>query len=151
MPQTHQSTRNVRGTILFAFAVALAIYVAWLVRGMLVLLYVAALFAVALTPVVRATSQLRIGRWRPFHGATAILILLVAVALAFTAFGFLAFPPVIHDLQALRQSPELRASHRMDSRLHKPRGHLRAVFARGLGGSVLSSDRRLCSHALLHS
>jgi len=108
MPQTHQSTRNVRGTILFAFAVALAIYVAWLVRGMLVLLYVAALFAVALTPVVRATSQLRIGRWRPFHGATAILILLVAVALAFTAFGFLAFPPVIHDLQALSNETPTR-------------------------------------------
>lgn len=108
MPQAHQSTQNVRGTILFAFAVALAIYVTWLVRGVLVLLYVSALFAVVLTPVVRATSLLRIGRWRPFHGATAILILLLAVAGAFTAFGFLALPPVIRDLQALSDETPTR-------------------------------------------
>ena len=101
MNQSAQSKQNVRGHILFFFAVALALYVAWLVRGMLVLLYVSALFAVVLTPVVRATSRIRIGRWQPFHGSMAILILLLAVARAFAAFGFLAFPPVIRDLQSL--------------------------------------------------
>jgi len=73
----------------------------WLLRNALVLLYVSALFAVVLTPVVRATSRLRIGRWHPFHGATAIFFLLLIVAGALTAFGFLALPPVIRDLQAL--------------------------------------------------
>jgi predicted PurR-regulated permease PerM len=51
--------------------------------------------------VVRATSRLRIGRWHPFHGATAIFFLLLIVAGALTAFGFLTLPPVIRDLQAL--------------------------------------------------
>ncbi len=101
MNQPAQSKQSVRGHIVFFFAVALALYVAWLIRGVLVLLYVSALFAVVLSPVVRATSRLRIGRWKPFYGSTAILILLLAVAGAFTAFGFFALPPVINDLQAL--------------------------------------------------
>ncbi|MGD0481053.1 MAG: AI-2E family transporter [Terracidiphilus sp.] len=95
------SAQSIRGYIVFAFAFAFAIYVVWLLRSVLVLLYVSALFAVVLTPVVRATSRLRIGRWHPFHGATAIFFLLLIVAGAFTAFGFLALPPVIRDLWAL--------------------------------------------------
>jgi len=101
------SRESIRGLIVFVFALAFAIYVAWLVRDVLVLLYVSALFAVVLTPVVRATSRLRIGRWHPFQGAGAIFFLLLVVAGALTAFGFLTFPPVIHDLQAL--SSELPA------------------------------------------
>ena len=96
-----KSAPSIRVNIIFAFALAFAIYVVWLLRNALVLLYVSALFAVVLTPVVRATSRLRIGRWHPFHGATAIFFLLLIVAGALTAFGFLALPPVIRDLQAL--------------------------------------------------
>lgn len=94
------SAQSIRGNIIFAFALAFAIYVAWLLRSVLVLLYVSALFAVVLTPVVRATSRLRIGHWHPFHGATAIFFLLLIVAGAFSAFGFLALPPVLRDLQS---------------------------------------------------
>jgi predicted PurR-regulated permease PerM len=67
-------------------------------RDVLMLLYVSALFAVVLTPVVRSTSSLRIGRWQPFKGS-AVLFLLLAVAAVLIAFGFLALPPVIRDLQ----------------------------------------------------
>jgi predicted PurR-regulated permease PerM len=71
----------------------------------LVLLYVSALFAVVLTPAVRFTSQLRIRRWQPFKGS-AVFILLLVVAGALTAFGFLALPPVISDMQGLsREMP----------------------------------------------
>jgi len=101
MKQAAQSKQNVRGHIVFFFALALALYVAWLMRGMLALFYVSALFAVVLSPIVRATSRIQIGRWKPFHGSTAILILLLAVAGAFALFGFFALPPVINDLQAL--------------------------------------------------
>ncbi len=99
-PAAPNPAQRVRSHIAFAFAMALAIYVAWLLRDMLALCYVAALFAVVLTPVVRATSRLRVGRWHPFHGSTAILVLLLVVAGAITVFGFLAIPPVLHDLQA---------------------------------------------------
>lgn len=101
MTPSSASSRSVRGHIVFVFVLAFALYAAWLVRGVLVLFYVSALFAVVLTPVVRATSRVRIRRWQPFHGSLAILILLLAVAGALTAFGFLAFPPVIRDLQSL--------------------------------------------------
>jgi predicted PurR-regulated permease PerM len=101
MTQSHTNSHSVRGHIVFVFALALALYLAWLVRGVLVLLFVSALFAVVLMPVVRATSRIRIVRWRPFQGSAAIFILLLAVAAALTAFGFLALPPVIRDLQAL--------------------------------------------------
>ena len=56
-----KSAQSIRGHIVFAFAFAFAIYVAWLLRSVLVLLYVSALFAVVLSPVVRATSRLRVG------------------------------------------------------------------------------------------
>ena len=101
MNQAAQSKQNVRGHIVFFFALALALDVAWLSRGMLALFYVSALFAVVLSPIVRATSQIRIGRYKPFHGSLAILLLLVAVATAFAVFGFFALPPVINDLQSL--------------------------------------------------
>jgi predicted PurR-regulated permease PerM len=101
MTQLSSETRSVRGYIVFTFALALVICAAWYVRGVLVLFYVSALFAVVLTPVVRATSRFRIGRWRPFRGSLAILILLIAVAGALIGFGFLAFPPVIRDIQSL--------------------------------------------------
>jgi predicted PurR-regulated permease PerM len=101
MTITRKDQRSVRGYIIFTLALILSAYVAWLVRGVLVLLYVSALFAVVLTPVVHATSRLRIGHWRPFHGSAAILFLLLTVAAALTAFGFLALPPVIRDLQSL--------------------------------------------------
>ncbi|MGH9598279.1 MAG: AI-2E family transporter [Terracidiphilus sp.] len=93
--------RSFRGDIVFAFALAAVAYAAWLVRGVLLLLYVSALFAVVLAPIVRSTSEFRVGRWRPFKGSAAIFLLLLAVAGALTAFGYLAFPPVIHDLTGL--------------------------------------------------
>jgi predicted PurR-regulated permease PerM len=94
---TEGNRRNLRADIIFAFGLGVLCYVTWLLRHVLLLLYVSALAAVVLTPIVRATSHFRVGRWRPFRGR-AILILLLAVAGALTAFGFLAFPPVIRDL-----------------------------------------------------
>jgi predicted PurR-regulated permease PerM len=92
------SPRNLRRDIIFAFALGLACYIAWQIRDVLVMLYVSALFAVVLTPMVRFTSQLRIRRWQPFKGS-AVFFLLLIVAGAITAFGFLALPPVISDMQ----------------------------------------------------
>lgn len=108
MKQADGKSRDLRGDIAFAFGLAILCYLAWLLRNVLLLLYVSALGAVVLTPVVRATSRFKVGRWRPFRGR-AILILLLAVAGGLTAFGFLAFPPVIRDLQGF--------SHEMPTRL----------------------------------
>jgi predicted PurR-regulated permease PerM len=99
--------RNLRNDIVFAFALAVACYLAWFVRDVLMLLYVSALFAVVLTPLVRFTSRIRIRNWRPFKG-TAILVLLLVLVGAIVVFGYLALPPVIHDLQTFSQEAPAR-------------------------------------------
>ncbi len=97
MTQLSATPRTLRSDIVFAFALALACYLAWLIRDALVLLYVCALFAVVLNPVVSSTARIRVGRWHPFKGS-AVFFLVLVVAGAIVTFGFLALPPVIRDL-----------------------------------------------------
>ena len=97
MNEPRERGRDLRRDIAFAFGLAAACYVAWVIRDVLVLLYVSALLAVVLRPVVRAVSTLQVGRWRPFKGY-AILVLLLLAAGAIATFCFLALPPVIRDL-----------------------------------------------------
>jgi predicted PurR-regulated permease PerM len=94
-----ENARATRGNILFTVALALALYFAWLIRDVLVLLYVAALFAVVLSPAVQATASLRIGKRRPLAGSAAIVFLVLAIALFLVLFCSLAFPPILRDLQ----------------------------------------------------
>ncbi len=106
MTTTLRSSRSLRSDITFAFVLALACYVAWLIRSVLVLFYVSALFAVVLQPLVQFVANLRIGRFQPFKRA-AIFILLLAVVGGLIAFGFLALPPVIRDLEEFgKEMPE---------------------------------------------
>jgi predicted PurR-regulated permease PerM len=70
-----------------------------------VLLLLSVLFALVLTLLGHASLRFRICRWRPFRGK-AIFFLLLGLVVAITAFGFLALPPVIGDLQEFgRESP----------------------------------------------
>jgi predicted PurR-regulated permease PerM len=73
----------------------------------LVLLYVSALFAVVLQPLVQFVANLRIGRFRPFERIAIFLLLLVVVG-GLVAFGFLALPPVARDLQEFGKEMPLR-------------------------------------------
>ena len=99
--------RTPRTNIVFAFALALAAWVAWLAHDAILLLYVSALFAVVLMPVVRAVERWHIRRWRPGRAASVAIILL-AVAAGLTGFGFLAIPPVARDLEQLSsQAPNI--------------------------------------------
>jgi predicted PurR-regulated permease PerM len=107
MNEPSGTPRTLRRDIVFAFALCLACYVAWLIRDVLVMLYVSALFAVVLSPMVRFTEQIRIRRWQPFKGM-AVFFLLLIVAAALTAFGFLALPPVISDLHGFAQEMPAR-------------------------------------------
>ncbi len=111
--------RNLRSSIVFAFAIALALYVAWLVRDVLVLLYVSGLLAVVLRPVVVSVALIRVGRWQPFRG-WAVLVMLLALAGALTAFGFLALPPVIRDLQEFGREAPSRSPALIERLRHIP-------------------------------
>ena len=87
-----------RGYILFAFAVALALALAWRLRAVLELVYVSALFAVVLMPLVQNIMRLRIGKWSPSR-PLAIVTLVFSVFLALALFLIFALPPVMHDIQ----------------------------------------------------
>jgi len=131
MTVPHANPRTLRSDIVFALAILLALAVAWQVREVLMLLYVSALFAAVLTPVVRSTGRLRIGRWRPFKGY-AVFFLLLAMAGALTAFGFLALPPVIRDLHEFANEMPVRLPGLLDKIRHVP-------FANNLNTAEIST------------
>lgn len=107
MTEPTRNYRTPRANIVFAFALVIAGYLAWVLRIELIILYVSALFAVVLTPVVQAVQRLRIGRWRPKKTA-AVILMLIAIAAFLAGFGYLAVPPVAHDLEQLStQAPAL--------------------------------------------
>jgi predicted PurR-regulated permease PerM len=106
-----------RSDILFTFAVAIALGLAWQVRRELVLIYVSALFAVVLTPVLRFIMKLHIKKWKPGRG-TAILVLVSTIAAAAAAFFALAIPPVAHDLHDFTLEMPAHASQLLD-RVHR--------------------------------
>ncbi|HEX4604211.1 MAG TPA: AI-2E family transporter [Candidatus Angelobacter sp.] len=87
---------NHRSDILFFFGVLLALWVAYMVRDVLMLIYVGALFAVVLSPAIGAIQKLRINGWRAGRGF-AIVFLILMLALAGTLFAVFALPPVYRD------------------------------------------------------
>ena len=96
--QTEQKRNAVRGHILFAFAVMLALALAWKLRGVLEIVYVSALFAVVLMPVVQHIMRVKIRGWSPSR-LIAIIALVATVFLAIAAFLVVGLPPVIRDVQ----------------------------------------------------
>jgi predicted PurR-regulated permease PerM len=119
MTSTIRSSRSLRGDITFVFALAFACYVAWLIRKVLVLLYVSALIAVVLQPLVQFVAGLRIGRFQPFR-RVAIFILLLFVLGGLVAFGFFALPPVIRDLEEFGKEMPLRLPPLLEKLRHFP-------------------------------
>ncbi|HVG26406.1 MAG TPA: AI-2E family transporter [Acidobacteriaceae bacterium] len=93
-----EQRRAVRGHILFFFAMVLAGAVVWRLRSVLEVVYVSALFAVVLTPVVERVMRLRIGRWQPSR-TVSVLALVLAVFAGLAVFLVVGLPPVLHDVQ----------------------------------------------------
>jgi predicted PurR-regulated permease PerM len=119
MTVSMSKTRSLRSDIVFAFAIAIALYLAWLLRKVLVLLYVSALLAVVLQPLVLWVGNLRVGRYRPF-ARISIFILLAFVIGGLVTFGFIAIPPVAHDLQEFGKEMPLRMPGIMERLRHVP-------------------------------
>ena len=117
-------SRSLRGDILFGFAVAFALYLAWVLRHVLLLLYVSALFAVVLKPLTIFIADIRIGRFRPFR-KIGIFVLLLFVFGGLTAFGFLAIPPAARDLHSFVQDLPSRLPEILEKLKHIPfAGHI---------------------------
>jgi predicted PurR-regulated permease PerM len=88
----------VRGHILFVFAILLALGLAWRLRSVLEVVYVSALFAVVLTPLVQSIMKVRIRAWSPSR-PVAVIALVLSVFIGLTLFFLIALPPVLHDAQ----------------------------------------------------
>ena len=97
-PQVEKK-RTVRGNIVFTICFLLALALAWQLRKVVELVYVSALFAVVLMPVVRRIEALRIGKYKPSR-MVAILTLMVSVILVLFLLLFFGLPPVIHDIES---------------------------------------------------
>jgi predicted PurR-regulated permease PerM len=119
MTTSIRSSRSLRSDITYAFGIALALYLAWVVRKVLVLLYVSALFAVVLQPLVQLIGSLRVGRFQPFR-RVAIFMLLLFVVGGLVAFGFFAVPPVARDLQEFGKEMPQRLPVIMERLRHVP-------------------------------
>jgi predicted PurR-regulated permease PerM len=89
----------VRGYILFVFALLLALALAWRLRQVLELVYVSALFAVVLGPIVQRIMRLRIRKYSPSR-PIAIVLLVVSVFAAITLFLYIGLPPVARDIKS---------------------------------------------------
>jgi predicted PurR-regulated permease PerM len=98
MQELIEPRQTPRSNILFTVALLIALYAAYLVRDVLFMVYVSALFAVVLKPILNGIMQIRIRRWQPGPGI-AILVLMLTIGGLLTVFFMFAVPPVLTDLR----------------------------------------------------
>lgn len=91
--------KNYRSDILFFFGVAIALWTAYTVRDVLMLIYVSALFAVVLSPAIGFIQKIHVGKWHAGRGF-AIIFLILMLVLVGTLFAVFALPPVYRDSRA---------------------------------------------------
>ena len=101
-PKDEKKARLWRDQILFFFAVLIALLVGYRLRHALGIVYVSALFAVVLMPVVQQIRKLKVGKWQPSRGL-AVVALVLSVFGLLTVFLIVALPPVLHDMEHFGQ------------------------------------------------
>jgi predicted PurR-regulated permease PerM len=95
---TPPSSAATRGNIIFFFLILIALGLAWKLTKELEILYVSALFAIVLMPIVNWICRLNIRGWHPSRGL-GIALMILGVGLILTLFFFFALPPVLRDLR----------------------------------------------------
>jgi predicted PurR-regulated permease PerM len=92
--------------------VALLLAFAWVVRHALMLIYIAAVFAVVLKPAVDRVHKRGIFGWKPDRGV-ALLLMILAVVLGFALLLTFAIPPLAADVREFAgRAPELFEQYR---------------------------------------
>ncbi|HSM86168.1 MAG TPA: AI-2E family transporter [Candidatus Limnocylindrales bacterium] len=98
---------------LFLLALAVLLILMYLLRRVVLLIYVSIIFAVIFTPIVEYIQRIRIVKWSPGKGA-AILILLLVLAVAVSLFLVFAAPRIMNDSQDLAASLPSRIGQLQD-------------------------------------
>ena len=117
--ETSQQRRSIHSHILFTAGVVLALYLAWHLTKELEILYVSALFAVVLTPIVSHIESIKIRGWQPSR-AISIAILFLLVLGAAILFFAIALPPVMRDLRNFIADVPSRIPLAVDKLKHYP-------------------------------
>lgn len=110
---------NHRSDILYFFLLAIAIYVAYQVKHVLLIIYLGILFAVVLAPAIDTVRKVRIGKYRPGRG-TAVIVLLLCLLGALTLFLIFALPPIFRDAQGLAENWPAKFATLSDKIRHLP-------------------------------
>lgn len=97
MDRPHSS--SLRSDIVFTIVLLAALAVAWEIRGILLLIYVSALFAVVLSPAIELIRKIHIGKRRPGRGTAILILILFGIGLV-AGVGLLMLPPILRDLHA---------------------------------------------------
>lgn len=84
--------------MVFAVVLVVLMYVGWQLLHVLEIVYVSALFAVVLSPVVANMQRLRIGKWS-LSQPIAVIVLLVGIFGGIFLLFYLGLPPVIRDFR----------------------------------------------------
>lgn len=92
-------SKSLRNDIVFALVLLALLAAAWMIRNVLLLIYVSALFAVVLSPAINLIRRIHVRKWRPGRGI-AILILIVTGVGMVAGVGLLILPPIVRDLHA---------------------------------------------------
>jgi predicted PurR-regulated permease PerM len=95
---TYPGPATTRGNIVFFFVILIALGLVWKLAKELEILYVSALFAVVLTPIVNWICRLNIRGWQPSRGL-GLALMILGVGLLLSLFFFFALPPVVRDLR----------------------------------------------------
>lgn len=142
---------NHRSDILYFFLLAIAIYVAYQVKNVLLTIYLGILFSVVLAPAIDTVRKIRIGKYQPGRG-TAIIVLLVGMLSVIVLFLVIVLPPIFRDAQGLAENWPQKFAQLSDKIRHVPfmedfdsakvQGYIAGVMggafglAQGLAGSV---------------
>lgn len=116
-PIFNEEHRSHRSDIVFGIAVLLAVYLAFQVINILLLVYISALFAVVLAPAIGLVRRIRIGRWRPGRGL-AMLVLLLSLLAFVVLFSAFAIPPIYRDGKELADNWPARVTAIID-KIHR--------------------------------
>ena len=116
-PKELRDTRATRGSILFFFGVLIALGIGWRLRSVLELVYVSALFAVVLMPMVQRIMKIKIRGWSPSR-PVAIVALIISAFAALTLFLVIGLPPVARDMHHFAEELPQRVPA-LVARLHK--------------------------------
>ena len=108
--------RRVRGYILFTILLLGFLVLCWQLQHVLKILYVSALFAVVLTPVVERIQAIHFRR-KHINQPVAVLILFAGLLVALGLFFWIGLPPVVTDFSNFISDLPKRIPHIVD-RIH---------------------------------